>query len=268
MVVERYVLATGSEGEERLAVVNEVHGPDTRAFVLRAGLTQGMRVADIGCGIGTVSCWMAAQVGASGAVVGVDVSAAQVETARRRAEASGVGNVTFAAVDAYSTGLEANAFDLVYCRFVLMHLRRPADALREMRALLRPGGILAVEDGDFTALFCHPPLPAFERCMELYRAAGERHGADFGIGRRLYELVRAAGFDSAEVVLAQPVCAQGEAKRLPEWTLAESANALIEAQLTTSAEIDALVAALASFAAQDGTAIGMARMMQVTAVKQ
>ena len=46
------------------AVVNEVHGPDTRAFLQRAGLKSGMRVADIGCGIGTISCWMAEQVGA------------------------------------------------------------------------------------------------------------------------------------------------------------------------------------------------------------
>ena len=267
MAVERYVLATGPEGEARLAVVNEVHGPDTRAFLLRAGLKPGMRVADIGCGIGTVACWMAGHVGEAGAVVGVDVSAEQVATARRRAEAAEVGNVTFTVAGAYDTGLEANTFDLVFCRFVLMHLQRPADALQEMRALLRPGGILAVEDGDFNALFCDPPLPAFDRWVELYQAAGERHDADFGIGRRLYQLVRAAGFDSAEVALAQPVFVRGEAKRLPEWTLAESANALIEAQLTTSAEIRELVAALAAFTAQEGTIIGMARMMQVTAAK-
>lgn len=267
MAEERYVLATGSEGEERLAVVNEVHGPDTRAFLLRAGLKPGMRVADIGCGIGTISCWMADQVGPGGTVVGVDVSAEQVATARRRADALGIGNVTFAVASAYDTGLDAEGFDLVFCRFVLMHLQRPKEALLEMRSLLRPGGILAVEDGDFTALFCHPPLAAFDRCMELYRAAGERHGADFEIGRRLYALVRAVGFDSAEVAMAQPVCVQGAAKRLPEWTLAESAELLIEAQLTTLSEIKDLLRTLTAFAAQDGTTIGMARMMQVAATK-
>ncbi len=267
MAEERYVLATGTEGEQRLAVVNEVHGPDTRAFLLRAGLRPGMHVADIGCGIGTISCWMAEQVGAEGAVFGVDVSAEQIATAQRRAEAAGIGNVTFASASAYDTGLEAEGFDLVFCRFVLMHLQRPEEALREMRTLLRPGGILAVEDGDFTALFCYPPLPAFDRCMELYRAAGERHGADFEIGRRLYALVRAVGFDSAEAAMAQPVFVRGEAKRLPEWTLAESAGLLAEAQLTTSAEIAELVAELHAFTTRDGTVIGMARMMQVTAVR-
>jgi len=267
MAEERYVLATGAEGEERLAVVNAVHGPDTRAFLLRAGLRLGMRVADIGCGIGTISCWMAEQVGAGGSVQGVDVSEGQVETARRRAGAAGIENVTFTVASAYDTGLESENFDLVFCRFVLMHLQRPEEALREMRRLLRPGGTLAVEDGDFTALFSYPPLEAFDRCMALYRAAGERHGADFEIGRRLYALVREAGFGSADVAMAQPVFVHGEAKRLPEWTLTESADLLIEAQLTTKAEIASLVATLSAFAAQDGTAIGMARMMQVAATK-
>ena len=267
MTKERYVLATGAAGEERLAVVNEVHGPDTRAFLTKSGLRPGMRVADIGCGIGTISCWMAAQVGAHGSVAGVDISADQVVTARRRALDDGVDNVTFSSASAYDTGLEANGFDLVFCRFVLMHLQRPEAALREMRSLLRPGGILAVEDGDFTALFCHPPLAAFDRFTELYRAAGARHGADFEIGRRLYELVRSAGFDSADVTLAQPIFVRGQAKRLPEWTLAECEATLVEAQLTTPAEIKEIVAVLADYAASDGTAIGMARMMQVAATK-
>lgn len=267
MAEERYVLATGAEGEERLAIVNRVHGPDTQAFLLRAGLQPGMRVADIGCGIGTISCWIAEQVGPTGAVVGVDLSADQIATAQRRAAAAGIANVTFRSASAYDTGLEADSFDLIFCRFVLMHLQRPEEALHEMRALLRSGGLLAVEDGDFTALFCHPPLPAFDRCMELYRAAGERHGADFEIGRRLYELVRAVGFREVTVGLAQPLIVDGPAKRLPEWTLAESAKALLEAKLATAAEIADLVSTLAAFAARDGTAIGMARMMQVAATK-
>ena len=67
--------------------------------------------------------------------------------------------------------------------------------------------------------------------------------------------------------MAQPVYQRGAAKRLPEWTLAESAELLIEAQLTTLSEIKDLLRTLTAFAAQDGTVIGMARMMQVAATK-
>jgi hypothetical protein len=63
--------------------------------------------------------------------------------------------------------------------------------------------------------------------------------------------------------LAQPVFTRGDAKRLPEWTLAECAPALIEAGLATRTEIDALVAEMAAFAADENTLFGMARMTQV-----
>ncbi|HXG24926.1 MAG TPA: methyltransferase domain-containing protein, partial [Chthonomonadales bacterium] len=77
----RYVLATGEGGAERLRVVQSVHGPDTERLLLRVGLTQGMKVADIGCGIGTISCWMAQQVGPTGAVYGIDISPEQIALA-------------------------------------------------------------------------------------------------------------------------------------------------------------------------------------------
>jgi ubiquinone/menaquinone biosynthesis C-methylase UbiE len=164
MADERYVLATGEEGAYRLRVVNSVHGPDTEAFLRRAGLQAGMRVADIGCGIGVLSCWMAGQ---GTEVVGVDVSAGQIEQARLAAEREGIGNVQFVCAGAYATGLESETFDLVFSRFLLMHVQRPAASIAEMKRLLKPGGILAVEDGDFSAPFCHPPNGAYDRCFDL-----------------------------------------------------------------------------------------------------
>src|SRR5947208_1242084 len=92
-LTDRYVLATGAGGAYRLRLVDEVHGADTRAFLLRAGLRPGMRVADVGCGTGTVACWMAEQVGPDGSVVGIDVSEGQIQQARVNAAAVGLHNV-------------------------------------------------------------------------------------------------------------------------------------------------------------------------------
>jgi ubiquinone/menaquinone biosynthesis C-methylase UbiE len=267
MAAEKYVLATGEEGAYRLRIVQAVHGADTQAFLRRAGLKSGMRVADIGCGVGILSVWIAQQVGESGEVIGVDVSPEQIATAEQTVQAEGVGNARFRTASAYATGLETDYFDLVFSRFLLMHLQRPFEALREMRRILKPNGILAVEDGDFTSPFCWPPSPAFGRCFEIYRLAGERHQQQFLMGQKLYGLVREAGFQEPQVALAQPAFARGEAKRLPEWTLAEGAPAFIEAGLTTQTEIDTLVTELARLAADEGTLFGMARMTQVWARK-
>ncbi len=262
-----YVLATGTSAEARLAVLNEVHGPDSREFLLRAGLQPGMRVLEVGCGSGNMALWMAQQVGPSGSVVACDVSAEQVEVTARRAEATELGNINTWVASAESTGLKADSFDLVYARFVLMHLGHPNLALDEVRRLLKPGGTLAVEDGDFCTPFACPPSKAFDRAFELYRELGEKRGRRFQIGSELYGLVRAAGFEEISMHLSQPVYARGPEKHLPDWTLEECASALIAAGLTTDEELSALLGTLRAIAANEEIVIGMVRMTQVFARK-
>jgi SAM-dependent methyltransferase len=265
---DRYVLARGDEGAYRLRVVNSVHGPDTEALLLRAGLRPGMQVADIGCGVGAVTAWIAGQVGPTGTVVGIDVGPEQVRTAQEALAADGITNVRFAVASAAETGLARGAFDLVFCRFVLMHLPDPLAAIREMRDLLRPGGVLVCEDGDFTRPFCEPHSPAFDRTFALYRAIGEQRGLDFRIGPKLYRMFLAAGFSASEVSLAQPVFVTGDAKRLPEWTLTESAPALIAAGLATAEEIAAVAGEMKALAEDATTLFGMAQMTQVFARRE
>jgi len=260
---DRYVLARGDEGAHRLRVVNGVHGPDSQRFLLAAGLRPGLRVADIGCGVGAMTAWIAQQVGPTGEVVGVDISADQVRKAQETVDAAGLTNVRFVVAGAADTGLPRQSFDLVYTRFVLMHLPDPVQALRELRNLLRPGGVLACEDGDFTRPFCEPPSIAFDRCFELYRAIGEQRGLDFRIGPKLYRMFLAAGFSEPVVTLVQPVFVQGEEKRLPDWTLQESAPALIQAGLATAEEITDVAAQLKALAEDPTSLFGMAQMTQV-----
>ncbi len=263
----RYILATGDEGEHRLELVHSVHGPDTEKLLERAGIRPGLRAADIGSGIGVVSCWMARNVAPGGEVVGVDISEEQVRVAARRAAQMKIDNVTFVTATSDATGLERASFDLVYARFLLMHLPNPEATLNEMAALLRPGGTLVVEDGDFEGPYCSPRSSAYERCFELYRAGVRLSGADPLIGLRLTNMVLNAGFSRCDVSIAQPVLREGEAKRLPEWTLVEARDKLIEAGLTTDEEITAIAVQLRRLAADTTTRFGMAVMTQVRAVK-
>src|SRR6516225_11015322 len=139
-----YVLATAPAADYRLRILHGLYGPGTRRLLLGAGLRRGMRVADVGCGVGMVTTLLAELVGREGHVVGIDVSAAQLAQARERL-ASGGTNASFVEASATDTGLPPGSFDLVYCRFLLIHLTEPERALREMRALLKPGGILVCE---------------------------------------------------------------------------------------------------------------------------
>ena len=267
MSKEKYVLATGEDAEYRLQIVNSVHGSDSENFLRRAGLREGLKVAEIGCGVGVMACWIAEQIGGGGRVFGVDISAAQVQQATKRAERLGLSQAQFSAATADKTELEYGTFDLVYSRFMLMHVQDADAALREMARLLKPGGMLAVEDGDFLSPFCYPPSRAYDRVFELYHGFGERHGEDFAIGQKLYKLVYELGLSDVSVELAQPLITHGDAKRLPEWTLIEAAQELIALGLTTQAEIDSVTAELATLAADPSVAFGMARVMQVVGRK-
>ena len=116
---ERYVLKTGEEAAGRLRLLQTVTGPPTAAFLKEAGLGPGMVVADIGCGIGTVTAHIAREVAPSGQVTGVDASEAQLAVARRYLDSEGLSDVRTVAASAYDTGLPRGAFNLVYCRLPL-----------------------------------------------------------------------------------------------------------------------------------------------------
>ena len=102
---------------------------------------------------------------------------------------------------------------------------------------------------------------------ELFGRLGPRRGVDYTLGRRLYHLVLAAGFPAPGVMFNQPVVARGEAKRLLELSVAEAGGALIDAGLTTAAELDHTLADMRRLAADGSVLAVMPRMAQVWAQK-
>src|SRR5258705_11960013 len=151
-----YVLATGESAGYRLRLLKSIYGTGAHELVKRAGIKLGMRVADIGCGVGMVTQLLGEMVGPDGEVVGIDFSGAQIAQARNLLPAN-VSNVSFVKASATSTNLPGESFDLVYCRFLLIHLTEPDMALREMYRLLKPNGILVCEDGDLTSAGARAP---------------------------------------------------------------------------------------------------------------
>jgi SAM-dependent methyltransferase len=224
-----------------------------------------MHVADLGCGVGTVTALLASLVGREGHVVGIDVSAAQLDQARERTKA-GPANTSFVQATAIDTGLPPGSFDLVYCRFLLIHLTEPERALREMRTLLKPNGILVCEDGDLTSAGSEPPsaLGAF---ADLWGQLGPKRGVDYTLGRCLFHMVQAAGFVVPEITFNQPVLARGENKRLLELSVAEAGPAFIEAGLITEEELDRTLIEMRWSSADDSVLALMPRMSQVWARK-
>ncbi len=109
----------------------------------RAQISEGERVLDVGCGCGHTTLEIARQVGKSGSVTGIDISAMMLDHARTRADAAGVENVEFLNADAATQQFPETGFELLFSRFGVMFFSDPVAAFKNLASAIKPGGRLA-----------------------------------------------------------------------------------------------------------------------------
>jgi ubiquinone/menaquinone biosynthesis C-methylase UbiE len=159
-----------------------------------AGIEPGMRVLDIGCGVGDVAMLAAELVGPKGSVVGLDRDATSVAWATRRVAEAGFANIHFQTAE-FNEFTDSQPFDALVGRFILMYLPDPVATLRHLSKQLRSGAAIAFFEPDFTvpgSVF--PEMPDFMRCGEWVQEALRHSGARTDMGMRLYATYRDAGF--------------------------------------------------------------------------
>jgi len=115
--------------------------PVGAALIETAAFRPGETAIDVGCGAGATTFEIARRIGPKGRVTGLDISAALVETARRRARETGIGNANFVAADA-TTASFTNLFDCLFSRFGVMFFDDPHAAFVNLHGFLKPGGRL------------------------------------------------------------------------------------------------------------------------------
>lgn len=261
MGTKRYVIRGGVAGRERLRLLSEVMGPSTRALLADVGIPVGSVCLDVGCGGGDVTFDIARAAGPGGRVLGVDLDETKLEMARREATERGLSNVEFEMRDV-SHWQPDELFDIVFARFLLTHLPDPEGLVSAMRRHIRPGGAIVVEDIDFRGHFAEPECPALWRYVELYSTSVRRRGADPNIGPRLPGILRTAGFEAVRMKLVHPAALEGGIKLLTCVTLENIAEAVLDDQLVSEAELRDTIEALYAFARDAHTVLGGPRVFQ------
>ena len=196
-----YVLGSNPTEQRRLQQQSLDFAQQSGWLLDQAGIQPGWRVIDIGCGPRGVLDLMAARVGPSGRVVGLEQNAEHAALAETFARARGLETVTIVKGDVVGNDLPSGSFDLAHERTVLVNVPHPEVALRAMVELVRPGGVVACQDPDQSARICDPPHPAWDRLTELLFEAWRRNGADPFLGRRLPRMLRHAGLEKVAVNL-------------------------------------------------------------------
>ncbi|MFF8919235.1 methyltransferase domain-containing protein [Streptomyces sp. NPDC015032] len=156
-------------------------------------LRPGMTVLDVGCGPGTITADLAALV-APGRVTAVDTTREILALAAEVTVERGLDNVGFAIADVHALDFPDDSFDVVHAHQVLQHVGDPVQALREMRRVCRPGGIVAARDSDYAAMTWYPEVPGMNAWQELYGRVARANGGEPDAGRRLLSWARRAGF--------------------------------------------------------------------------
>jgi len=164
---------------------------ENSAGYLLPHLRAGLDVLDVGCGPGTITADLGRLV-EPGTVLGIDRSDDVLAQARETAK--GAGDVAFAVGDVYALDADDGAYDVVHAHQVLQHLSDPVAALREMRRVCRPDGLVAARDSDYGAFTWAPADPVLDRWLDLYRQVARSNGAEPDAGRHLKGWALAAGF--------------------------------------------------------------------------
>jgi SAM-dependent methyltransferase len=158
----------------------------------------GHTVLEAGCGVGAQTVTLAERSPAA-LFTSIDISSQSIDAARQRTRAAGLTNVTFQQADIFSLPFEADSFDHVFVCFVLEHLAQPVDALTQLKRLLKPGGTITVIEGDHGSTCFHPDSLAARAAIQCQITLQEQAGGNALIGRQLYPLMIATGFNHVRV---------------------------------------------------------------------
>ena len=174
-----------------LDLVRQSPGMAESRGALHAGLAlkPGQRVLDAGCGLGWDTIEFARAVGPSGEAVGIDLSAAMVEEATRRAEGLGLP-IRFATGDIMKLDFPDESFDACRTERCLIYVPDAGQAIAEMVRVTKPGGRIGIVDVDFeTVVIDHPDPEMSRRVTDAARDAL----IDGRLGRKMPRLLREAG---------------------------------------------------------------------------
>jgi SAM-dependent methyltransferase len=210
---DRYFAADADFADEtvRLRYLEEVDDPTTQRLIDSLGVAKGWQCLEVGAGGGSIVRWLADRVGADGHVTAADVDLRYLGDLP--------ANTAAVEHDVTMKNFDSEAYDLVHCRNLLVHLRDPRQAIVRMVAALRPGGWLLVEERDVSSIRSvtpdHPAAGGFDSALcagnEYLRSSGmiECH-----LGRWLPGLLVELGLVDVENQVANKILRGGELRAL------------------------------------------------------
>jgi SAM-dependent methyltransferase len=261
-MASNYILGNLDTEIERLEIQASFFEPFARQALLKAKVKRGMRCADIGCGAGSATRLLAQMVGRKGHVTGADVDDRYLEYCRK---VNKKANVDFVHDDIYSSRL-SGSFDIVYSRFMFVHLQDPKKVIQSMKKLVQKGGAMIIQEVDHSpdSWLCYPEHESVDTLREIFVTLLKRSGGDPLVGRKLYKMMTDESLE-VDVECYSPCLVMGrEPYSSLGWRVAESIKPLILQQgLLSEKEYKELQSDLRQLAKRKDSFVTYARFFSV-----
>ncbi len=262
-VGDNYILP-GQSDHDRLRVICEIHDGATRELLLRGGFKRGCRFVEFGCGLGYVTRWAATQ---GARATGFDINEDQIETSRSLADAEGLDNAEFRSANIYEPGLEPDSVDVAYCRWLMVHLNQPVEAMGTILKALKPGGVMVCEEADVSGVYAVPHSAAYQEMRDIVLSAGRARNVDYEGGRIVHLWAKQAGFELVHAAAYHPHYLAGPHKGFWNWTLRNATRSLIAEGKLSSQRWEELVGGMTEADNSTDTVVAHCRMHQLIARK-
>jgi SAM-dependent methyltransferase len=241
MSTSQYVLGDTSQELERLIWQDRMFlRPITERLLRLAGIQEGMRVLDLGCGVGSVSFLAADLVGPSGYVLGIDQSSKAIAMAKSRAQENEYHHVDFLQCTVEDF-LSIESFDVAVGRYVLIFQPDPAAFIRSVCDRVRPGGVIAFHEislyRPYHALPSYPAWETMAKCLSL----GFKLGAPgWDAAGRLVEFFHNAGLSCPQLFTEVPVGGGNDSSIYTwlAWVVRSLMPSILEEGTITTEEVD------------------------------
>lgn len=238
-VDQGYVLGSSDAELARLDLQAAYYRPATLDAMRWAGIGPGMRVLDLGSGTGAVAFAAAEMVGPTGSVLGIDLQEASVATASRNAAALGLDNVSFVQGD-LNTWTTDRRFDAVTGRLITMYLPGAGRTIGRLAAMLRPGGVVLLQEFSISAARQQPETPLFRRTLDAVLSAFRSSGLPTDLGLELDRVFADAGLPSPTMLVGGRWERGREARAYPQLAgiVRTLLPVMVARDIATEAEID------------------------------
>lgn len=163
---------------------------------------EGSLVLEAGCGVGSQTK-IIAPMNSGVSFISMDLSSTSIEKAKGAIAKENIENVRFQLADIFELPYEDAHFDHIFVCFVLEHLARPMDALRELKRVLRTNGTITIIEGDHGSTYFHPDSKNARKAVEAQVKLQEKKGGNANIGRELHPILNTAGFGNIKVSTRQ-----------------------------------------------------------------